>query len=123
VAGKQDDGALTSRQAKACRESDVNQLMFESGESGHKRSRLLSGQTSCMKTYKGNGVASDDLSTVESPDKFHEGDQYAGRENGRGRARVSRDSSIMPTGCHCKKEDDGVVVDYEKDHVRACHTE
>jgi hypothetical protein len=46
MAGEQDDVALTSRQAKACRESDVNQLMFESGECGHKRSRLLSAQTS-----------------------------------------------------------------------------
>lgn len=45
-----------------------------------------------MKTYKGNSVASDDLSIVQSPDKFHEGDQYAGRENVRSGAWVSRDS-------------------------------
>jgi hypothetical protein len=29
VVGEQDGAALTSRQAKACMESDVNQLMFE----------------------------------------------------------------------------------------------
>jgi hypothetical protein len=46
VVGEQDDAALTSRQAKACMESDVNQLMFESGGCGHKRSRLLSAQSS-----------------------------------------------------------------------------
>ena len=46
MAGEQDGAALTSRQAKACRESDVNQLMFESGGCGYKRSWLLSVQTS-----------------------------------------------------------------------------
>jgi hypothetical protein len=44
-----------------------------------------------MKTYKDDGVASGNLSIIQSPDKFHEGDQYAGRENGRRCARVSRD--------------------------------
>jgi hypothetical protein len=59
-----------------------------------------------MKTYKDDGVASDDISNGQSPDKFHEGDQYARRENGHWRARVSRDSSLMPTGCHCKRTEE-----------------
>jgi hypothetical protein len=46
MAGEEDGVALTSRQAKACMESDVNQLMFESGGCEHKRSRLLSAQMS-----------------------------------------------------------------------------
>jgi hypothetical protein len=60
-----------------------------------------------MKTYKDDGVAPDDHSTIQSPDKFHfhEGDQYAGREYGHKGARLSRDSSITPT-MDCKKAEE-----------------
>ena len=51
-----------------------------------------------MKTYKDDGVASDDISNGQSSDKFHEGDQYARRENGHQGARVSRDSVDYANG-------------------------
>lgn len=47
-------------------DSEVNQLMFESGECGHKRSCLLSAQTGCVKIYKDNSVAFDELSNIRA---------------------------------------------------------
>ena len=47
-----------------------------------------------MKTYKDDGVASDDLSIVQSPDEFHEGDQYAGREKTEERSSMRLSSGM-----------------------------
>jgi hypothetical protein len=97
VAGEKDGAALTSRQAKACMESDVNQLMFEVANVDTRGALFYQGRQAQsrhirMVVWRLMTLA---LSRVRA--SFTKAINMRG-EKRRWSARVSRDSSITPTG-------------------------